>query len=526
MDTYNIPEQNLEVLKQKIAKLSRRAERLHLGAITLTIVGEHLQEISELDEFDRPFKTFRKIIEVQVSGPTPKINGWSFVAVLQPVSTEEGESLGNMLRVVPGVEIAIPERFRNANQECEHCHTSRRRNETFVLHSDAGDFKQVGRQCLRDFLGHKSPEALAEFAQYLIDAADIAGMGEDEGFGGGRAVERYEAEEFLALAACFIRLYGFRSRKTAEQNPGLESTSGSISDWLSSTPSQREKHFKPPVKVEDGDKQQAAEVYSWLQSLAERDTTGNDYMYNLSLLGRGATFTSRNFGLATSAIPTWAREMEREINRKKRLASDAASEYVGTVGERLVFTGTLVYTTELESDFGVTTLYKFKTVEGNVIVYFASRKVDIGGKDIEMGQTVTLKGSVKQHEVRKEIKQTRVTRCSAYVPPKTAKAIKILQHAAEKGIYGGFKESSTCPDSPYPHTYCERFCKQAHAIVWDNSALYGNNEDYRAGKLANETIQRLIDELTQEAQSNGEKTQQQHDAGGTGSAVQPSLVEC
>jgi len=497
MDTYNIPEQNLETLKLKIAKLSRRAERLRLGAITLTIVGEHLQEISKLDEFDRPFKTFRRIIEVQVSGPTPKINGWSFVAVLQPVSTEEGESLGNMLRVVPGVEIVIPERFRNANQECQHCHTSRRRNETFVLHSDAGNFKQVGRQCLRDFLGHKSPEALAEFAQYLIDAADIASMGEDEGFGGGRAVERYEAEEFLALAAATIRLYGFRSRKTAEMNQS-QSTSALIGEWLHASPAARDK-FKPRIVVEEADKQQAAEVYSWLQSLVDRDTNGNDYMYNLSLLGRGATFTARNFGLATSAVSTWAREMEREINRKKRMQEDAASEYVGQVGERLIFTGTLVYTTDLDSEFGVTTLYKFKTAEGNIIVYFASRKVDIGGKDITMGQIVTLKGSVKQHEERKGIKQTRVTRCSAYVPPKTAKAIKILQHAAEKGIYGGFKESSTCPDNLYPHVYGS-LCKQAHAIVWDNSALYGNNEDYRVGKLADETIRRLIDELTAEAQ--------------------------
>ncbi len=498
MDTYNIPEQNLEILKQKIAKLSRRAERLHLGAITLTIVGEHLKEVSERDEFDRLVKVFHKIIEVQVSGPTPKINGWSFVAVLQPVSTEEGESLGNMLRVVPGVEIAIPEKFRNASQECEHCHTARRRNETFVLRSDAGDFKQVGRQCLRDFLGHQSPEALAEFAQYLIDAADIASMGEDEGFGGGRAVERYEAEEFLALAAATIRLYGFRSRKTAEMNQS-QSTSGLIAEWLSSSSAGRAK-FNPPIKVEDGDKQQAAEVYSWLQSLAERDTTGNDYMYNLSLLGRGATFTARNFGLATSAVSTWAKEMEREINRKKRLAADAASEYVGQAGERLVFTATLVYTTDLESDFGVTTLYKFKTAEGNIIVYFASRKVDIGGKDIEMGQTVTLKGSVKEHEERKGIKQTRVTRCSAYVPPKTAKAIKILQHAAQKGIYGGFKESSTCPDSPHAHNYNVNFCKQAHEMVWEDFALYGNNEDWTAGKLAEATIQKLIDELTAEAQ--------------------------
>lgn len=421
MDTYNIPEQNLESLKQKIAKLSRRAERLHQGAITLTVIGEHMQEYTEHydDGGVKPVKRFRKIFEVQVSGPTPKINGWSFIAVLQPVTSEDGQQLGNLLRAVPGVEITIPEKFRNASQECEHCHTARRRNETFVLRSDAGDFKQVGRQCLRDFLGHQSPEALAEFAQVLIDAADLARVAEDDSFGGGRVVERYEAEEFLALAAATIRLYGFRSRKTAEMN-NSQSTSALIGEWLFASPAARDK-FKPRIVVEDADKQQAAEVYGWLQSLQERDTTGNDYMYNLSLLGQGATFTSRNFGLATSAVSTWAREMEREINRKKRMQDDAKSEYVGEVGKPLVFTATLTYTMDLEGNYGVTTLYKFKTAEGNVLVYMASRKVVIAGKNLEQGQTVTLKGTVKKQEPRTDkygtVKQTVVTQCKAYVLP-------------------------------------------------------------------------------------------------------------
>lgn len=357
-----------------------------------------------------------RVFTVTVTGEAPKIAGWAFAAVLQPTVSEEGTVLGNLLRVVPGFDAGIPEQYRTAGNNCDHCHTARRRNETFVLVSESGEWKQVGRQCLRDFLGHQSPEAYATWAEILIDAADFAGLAEESDIshgGSDRWQVRYEAEEILALGASCIRLYGFLSNKSA-RDFNKQSTSGAVSAWLDSNREQR-KEWEKPLVVVDEDKALAAEVFAWMQSLGERSDL-NDYFYNLSLLGKGATFTAKNFGLVISAIAVFAREKEREINRNKRFAEDQNSQYVGEIGKRSTFENlTLVYTQTFESDWGVSTLYKFKDAAGNIIVWFASGSNPLG---LEVnGQPITLVASVKKHEEREGIKQTTITRAKVPTPP-------------------------------------------------------------------------------------------------------------
>lgn len=491
MSIYKVPEENLPKLTAQIEKLQKRAAKLNVGTITFTLL-----DYEEIPYKRNGIEMLRRINTVEIEGPAPKINGWTFAATIQPLTDEDGNNVGNILRAVPGTDFAIPQQYRSAGNNCDHCHTDRRRNDTFVLRSDSNDWKQVGRNCLRDFLGHQSPEAYATLAQILIDASALGELAGDDGYdgSGGRRIERFAAEEFLTIAATMIRAYGFRSNKTARELGG-QSTSGAIDEFLTATPDQRAKNFAT-YAVADVDRQQAADVYAWLQSLrGDVRTNDNDYLYNLSLLGQGATFTSRNFGLATSAITTWAKEQEREINRRKRFAEDLNSQFIGTIGERIVFTATVVYTNVYESDFGKSHFYKLKTDEGNILGYFASQ--DMGW---EIGQKLTLKGTVKKQEARKDVKTTTVTRCALFVPKDVEKAIKKLQHAASKGVWGAMSDFTICPDNRYRHNYDARFCKAPHAIEWDNTALYKSGDDFTAMQEAEKTIQNLIEELTQAAQ--------------------------
>jgi len=465
MPIYKVPEENLPKLTAQIEKLQKRAAKLNVGEITFTLL-----DYKEVEYMKNGFPRIRRIHDVEIDGAAPKIAGWTFAATIQPMVDEDGNVLGNILRVVPGTEFTIPAKYRDAVNNCDHCHTDRRRNDTFVLRYESRDsqdrwqWKQVGRNCLRDFLGHQSPEAYATMAQILIDAATLGELAGDDGYdgaGSGHRIERFAAEEFLTIAAAMIRTYGFRSNKTAREFGG-QSTSGSIDEFVNCGPEARKKNFKA-YTVTDADKQQAADVYAWLQGLQnDARIESNDYLYNLSLLGRGATFTTRNFGLATSAIATWAKEQEREINRRKRFEDDAKSQYVGTIGERIVFTATVVYTNKYESDFGISHFCKFKTDDGNILAYFASN--DMGWAT---ERKVTLKGTVKKQEERKGVKTTTVTRCSLFVPKDAEKAIKKLQHAISKGIWYG--------DGPHRDDYDE--CREAEKLIL-----------------------KLIDELTQSGQ--------------------------
>lgn len=439
-NTYRIPDENLGTLRERIGKLAKRAQKLGVEIPTLRILrqeevirwfdgGAYFETEEAAARYtSHPIRVVQIFHHIEVSGPAPKIAGWTFAAVLQATVDESGAFVGNVLRIVPGFEQAIPEQYRSATSKCDHCQTARRRNETFVLVNESGEWKQVGRRCLRDFLGHTSPEAYAEWAQVLMDIDDLCH--DSEGYEGPRTVRRFPADDILTLAATIIRLYGFRSNKTAKEFGG-ESTSQAISSWIFGTAASRDQWDPKPIPT-DADKKQAADVYAWLQTLGERSDL-NDYMYNLSIVGKGAIVESRNFGLVVSAIPTWAREQEREINRRKRFEEDNKSQYVGIVGERSTFADlTLVYTQdfEFESNFGparVTHLYKFKDANGNIVVYFASNVMwnENRKQDIEVGDTVMLVARVKKQEVRNDVKQTVITRAS-FPKVKVPKASKAL----------------------------------------------------------------------------------------------------
>src|SRR5271165_2224959 len=93
---YRVPEANLAVLESRIAKLAKRAAKLKVPAPALTVIGT--EEVKSVRD---GVTRIRRIASVTVSGDAPKIAGWAFAAVLQPVVTEDGSKLGNLLRIVP-----------------------------------------------------------------------------------------------------------------------------------------------------------------------------------------------------------------------------------------------------------------------------------------------------------------------------------------------------------------------------------------------------------------------------------------
>jgi hypothetical protein len=418
---FRVPEANKPLLDERIAKLNKRARKLGCPEIVLNVTGSEDIPIHGEGSQSKTIVGYRRILFITVQGAAPKIAGWEFIAVIEPTFDEEGNSLGNILRNVPGAQHTVPEQYRTAGNQCDHCHTARRRLETFVLANDAGETKQVGRNCLVDFLGHTNPETYCSYAEILMDARDLCIGSEDEEYFGVRQVDRFVAEEVLQLAACAVRVIGWRSKATARLYDTL-STSDDVLEWIYAKPKERAE-WKTPLLPSDEDKATATEIVAWLETLQNR-TDLNDYMYNLSVLGKGAMFTTKNFGLACSAIPTYLREKEREINKRKQYEDYKNSQYVGTVGKRDRFELTLVYMREFESDFGVTHMHKFRDESGNVFIWFASNIYwnPVKKQDIDLGDTVTLYGTVKAHEEYDGIKQTKLSRCVEWKSKEQKKA--------------------------------------------------------------------------------------------------------
>lgn len=81
------------------------------------------------------------------------------------------------------------------------------------------------------------------------------------------------------------------------------------------------------------------------------------------------------------------------------------SEYIGSVGDRIEITVTVMKAIELETRYGHSTMHIFEDADGNVYVWTTA------SKSWSEGAVKTIKGSIKDHQTYKGVKQTILTRC-------------------------------------------------------------------------------------------------------------------
>jgi hypothetical protein len=107
----------------------------------------------------------------------------------------------------------------------------------------------------------------------------------------------------------------------------------------------------------------------------------------------------------------WAAE-----RAEKRASADAASGWVGTVGERAKFDVTVLFVTFYEGAFGKVYIHGMKDDAGNVIIHKGSALlvdiIDGYPRQINKGERVSFSATVKEHGTREGVKQTIVTRPS------------------------------------------------------------------------------------------------------------------
>lgn len=420
--TYRIPAWRFESLAADVATLAKRAARLaskgalvDAGAIGLEKLGQEIVKVDGRDEL---------VFVVRVLGAAPRLAGWSFVATLQH---EEG---GTILRTVPTAVVADGElaRFRHVAPACDHCGVDRRRNDSFVVRSDAGALKQVGRNCLQDFIGGVSPASMARLAEILAAIGEVCEEAEGAGFSTTRERAVDTLLGFLAVVATIIRLRGWLSRTAARaQERGHAATSNLAGVAMHPYPGSRDdvawaREVSEAYTPADGERAAAALAMAEEKLLAEgADLT--DYEHNLRVIVTGGFVAPRTAGIAASLL-VWH---ERQLGIIRERSRTAASQHVGTVGKREVFTAKLVSLKGFESAFGVRVLARFEDASGNVLTWWTSG--DAGFAETE-GETYTFKATVKKHDDYKGTKQTVLTRCAPHVEkPKAARKRK-PRHAA------------------------------------------------------------------------------------------------
>jgi hypothetical protein len=399
---YQIPAENIGTVRARIEALQKRAARICKKfaltddtAISIT-VGEPWVRVTRRDLVSEEVRTV--LYPVTVTGAAPRIAGWDFVAVL------EHTVAGNLLKQVPGTELpeATLTAYRAAPSLCDHCTTRRRRTETFLVRSEAGELKQIGRNCLADYLGHEDPEAIIEAAQFLADCG--AFFGDEEGWGSGGSADVQAIEDFLPWVAMAIRDSGWTPKSKAQPEIGKFSTVA-VANSLAAEAQEiaRSRSNRTPKYPSTADRDLAKAAIEWCRTELANKPSKSDYEHNLVVICSIDVLRAKNEGIAASLIPTYQRATAQKIERAKR----PTSEHVGEVGKRLTFTATLERVFSFDSDYGAIHIHKFRTAEGSILVW------KTGSAMLNQGKVYTIKGTVKTHDEYKGEKQTTLSRCVA-----------------------------------------------------------------------------------------------------------------
>lgn len=402
---YSIPEMNMESLEKKLIRIRNKCAKYNCD-FTYERIGEHFEEKTFYDydsETGRAINKWTevvKFIDIEVDG-TAMVNGWKFAASLE--YTDEG----NIIKGVEGIE--IPEKYYSCAPWCEHCKTARDRKYSYIVfNEESGEFKQVGKACLKDFTGGLSANDVANFESFFKECEEAS---EFHGLGSW-GVRYFNVKEFMETVAETIRVYGYFKRdgfnvSTADRAEEIykEANGMRISkDELARVEDAKARGFdiKNPESVG-----LAKSVREWILGNEKND----NYFHNLKVACALEYGDYKVLGLLASAFPTYNRELEWEAERKAREAAErdaaARSTWMGKVGDKVSFkVADFKRLTSWETMYGLTIVYKFVNEDG----LEATWKTGVWVDDSKIVGSV-ISGKIKELKEYRGIKQTELTRC-------------------------------------------------------------------------------------------------------------------
>lgn len=380
---YSIPESNMDKLTKRLVTIGNKCNKFGC-TFSFEIIGEHYEK-----QFDdaHVYTGDIKYIDVEVSGKAI-INNWVFVATL------EHTDKGNIVRAYDGQE--VPQWAYTVEAKCDHCKTKHTRKDTYIVrNTETGEFKQVGRSCLKDFTNGLSAEMVAAYLSYL-DTLEKSSID----FSSSKPY--YNVKKYLFYVAETVKHFGYLSKANAGYN-GTPTSCRAFRYMV--CPNAQERKEMESIGFEACTEENENTVVTALQWLnAQDDDFG--YIHNLKIACSREYCESRDFGIIASLLPAHFKAMEKESERLAREAAKAnkpKTNWVGEVGERIEIIADCKCVASWYSDFGPGYLYKFTSNDGNTFTWKTGKAVDDG--------KVVLKGTIKAHTEFNGEKQTELTRC-------------------------------------------------------------------------------------------------------------------
>lgn len=331
--------------------------------------------------------------EVSITGQPPAYDGWTFLAAVDKLDQPPGSPSAAILRYPPGAAQNIDPTTIQPGA-CDHCHTVRTRTTTFLVrHDQTGQTRQVGRTCLKDFLGWSTTPV-------FIDTDHV--RDEIERGLGARTPPLWDLESVLTYTWAVIAAHGWTPSSAA--GPRRDSTRNLVAQAIRGGRGAETLLASLAPHLPEG-AQLAPRISA---DLAPRLTATTGYEANLAALLRSGTVDpDKHLGLAVSAVNAWHRLNETH------LASPAEPRptisHAGTVGEKITLTGTVI------TKMGIDGYHRYSPTQVLLVIDCGTAVAKTittaaWAYDLQRGQTLTLTGTVKAHDTYRGVAQTVISR--------------------------------------------------------------------------------------------------------------------
>lgn len=386
----DVPACNMQAIEKILAKMIKKGIKARLDVTRESVKNVPVKRITEE----------RKVENTGIKEPVSVVD---FDLTVENARLGNWELLGTKERLGDGAIYVgdIPDEYKNANFDCEHCNTHRRRNNVAVIrHIDNGETKQVGYTCLHDFIGCE----LGAFGA-LIKGLDEIVYNENY-YGGfsykGGNCRYYNVNQYLQIAYNCIVSYGYVKSNNDYYNNKItthERISIAYSDITNEYVDQTEVDPDLINKIKQA-------FYDFAKS------NSSDFTHNVCTALQ-QTCVKFKYTKLLHFVPTFylnkikweARKQEAEAKKQAFMAT-LNNEYAGSVGDKITTETTLTGYSTFDGQYGVMYVYNFKDVQGHVLVWFTSKALYV-----DEGDTITITGTIKKLSEYKGIKQTILTRC-------------------------------------------------------------------------------------------------------------------
>lgn len=373
--TFKIDPASSAATIAKANKLCNRASNKGLSG------GWKVVGISQVEERDPNTGLLYFWDVLTIEGEPFQFNGWTFVASIEWL---EGKPFVATIPTYEGPEV---DRAALVDGWCDHCQTKRRRNKVLIVEHPEQGRKQVGSNCVKDFLGHD------------IKVTYLAGPSEGD-FADGIASQPYAADtvQVLAAAVAVIGKYGWVSKTQAHIDENTP-TSHEVSAYLFDRGKAGQAVRSDVGPITQAHIDYATAVIGWVQD--EWQGKG-DYAENLRLAVGLKVTGHKTLGTLISAVSVFQKAI---ADTAARAAENITEDRYAPDGERITIEVEVTSVRYFQSDYGTFAYVTFKSATHRF-------KWKATGSSIpEQGATIRLTGTVKGVDEYNGAVFTVLTRC-------------------------------------------------------------------------------------------------------------------